>query len=527
MSRVDDIFPFPSFREYQRGALVDAIDALEDGKNVILDLPTGIGKSPILVALGRWAGDAWYTTPQRELRQQLREDPDLKKHYKVLRARKDLMCMETEDPCDECEYYNDPGLSCNESGRQCTYMSEIGETVVNDIGVLTMSRLLISGQKEFASYLKPRELLMVDEAQSLEDQVASMHASISISPDEMPRDVFGPATENIETPDYDGDDPDLVLTAEEIWTEIKTIRDRINGYIDHNENDPEKTDEVRNCKAVSSQLGHFFKEHQEDRTWVVNVDEETWDDCTAIELKPVEVDWFLNRFFWTQGEQIVLSSATIPYRENEEQWLDQLGLDPDSFEIIRRPSPFPPTNRMVHTRWELGKMSQEEDEIWDRVMDSVAGIAHKHEGQKGLIHTASYDRAQRIVEESDEWDELRDNVMADESGESLVEEWQERPEDIMCSPAMTEGVDLAGDKCEWQILMKVPYPHPSDARVQYMLQNDRWYWYMQKGAVSVLQSVGRAVRSREDEADFYVLDGSFEDVRGSVKFPEWFTEAIS
>ena len=520
----EQYFPFPSYREYQKESLEEALYYLGEGKNVILDLPTGIGKSPILVALARAAGDAYYTTPQRELRLQLKQDDVLRDYFKVLEARADLVCSETGDPCDECDFYTEPGLTCNDSDNDCTYMHEIGETVVNDIAVLTMSRLLISGQKEFTSYLNPRDLLLVDEAHSLEDQTAGMHANIKINTDTIPDEIFRPVLEDLESPDYEGDEPDPVLTNEEIHDEINAIRDRINAFVDHNEGDPEYAMDIRDCKALMSNMKHFFEEIRDDKEWVVNVLDD--EDPTGIEIKPTSVDTFLRRYFWSQGDQIVLASATIPYRGHEDRWLDQLGLDPDTFEIIRYPSPFPPLNRQIHTRAEIGKMSQHEEDLWGKALQELNQLADKHAGTNGLIHTASYDRAEQLVEDSYDWDHLNGNIIADESGESKVEEWQLSNCDILASPSLTEGVDLEGDRCRWQVLLKVPYPHPSDARVQYMLQNDRWHWYMQKGAVSIQQSVGRAVRSKEDKADFYVFDSSFEDVRRSVTFPDWFAESI-
>ena len=517
-----DLFPFSSFRKYQEDALQDALEAIRNGKNIILDLPTGIGKSPINIALCNDVDSAYYTTPQRELRLQLRQDDDLSDDYHVLQARGDYVCDETGEKCDKCYYYTDIGETCNEAGRACTYMDEIVNIIRSDTGVLTMSRLLISGQKKYNSFLKPRELMIVDEAQSLEDQVAGMHANVEIrSGKTVPGVILEPVIDEIEQPEASEEDEDKpVLMADEIMSEISTIRTRLSGYIDHHGGDPNKVNEVLECKNIQSKLSYFYKEIDEDRDWVVNV----YND--GIELKPMRVDKFLRHYFWSQANQIVLSTATVPYRGDEERWLSQLGLNADNFEVISYPSPFPELNRLVHTRHEIGKMSQKEDEVWDTMMSRLNELSGKHQGQKGLIHTASYGRAHKLVESAKSYHDLDGNIMADRQGESTIEEWQNSDIDIMCSPSMTEGISLDGEKCEWQVLLKVPYPHPDDARVRKMLQDDRWYWYNQKAGVKVLQSVGRAVRSKDDKANFYVFDSSFEDVRRSVTFPEWFEEAI-
>ena len=97
---------------------------------------------------------------------------------------------------------------------------------------------------------------------------------------------------------------------------------------------------------------------------------------------------------------------------------------------------------------------------------------------------------------------------------------------------MMEGVDLEGDMCRWQALLKVPYPNMGDSRVDYLMDANTgygkdWQWYNENTAQSVVQSVGRAVRSKDDYADYYVLDKSFNSIRNSVAFPAWFEQAIT
>lgn len=70
---------------------------------MIMNLPTGVGKSPINTALARQAGSAFMTTPQKNLRQQLEDNSVLNRHYETLRARADYMCPAGAD--DYCTYY--------------------------------------------------------------------------------------------------------------------------------------------------------------------------------------------------------------------------------------------------------------------------------------------------------------------------------------------------------------------------------------------------------------------------------------
>jgi Rad3-related DNA helicase len=74
--------------------------------------------------------------------------------------------------------------------------------------------------------------------------------------------------------------------------------------------------------------------------------------------------------------------------------------------------------------------------------------------------------------------------------------------------------------------VKVPYPNPTNARVNARLEEpDGDQWYYETTAQSIIQAVGRGVRHVKDYCTFYVLDGSYDDVRRKVSFPEWFLDA--
>lgn len=110
----------------------------------------------------------------------------------------------------------------------------------------------------------------------------------------------------------------------------------------------------------------------------------------------------------------------------------------------------------------------------------------------------------------------------------VIDEWQESDDlHMLLSPRMMEGVDLHGDMCRWQVLVKTPYMPAGDARVDYLLNemND-WRWYKETAAQRTIQAAGRAVRSKDDYARYYVLDEAIENVLTPKIMPEWFAEAM-
>jgi len=140
----DELFPFPGYRDGQGEALHEALEALyiNGCQNVVLDLPTGVGKSPLNVTVAAVSsylarnqqdieerfdvslnlnrGKDFYTTPQKSLRDQLANDSDINDAMSMLKARADYTCGATGEPCDTCPVKSDPERSClDEPG--CTY----------------------------------------------------------------------------------------------------------------------------------------------------------------------------------------------------------------------------------------------------------------------------------------------------------------------------------------------------------------------------------------------------------------------
>lgn len=263
--------------------------------------------------------------------------------------------------------------------------------------------------------------------------------------------------------------------------------------------------------------------------WVVSVDRrertEGQRDVYAVEFKPVEVDRFLKNHVWSRADKVVLSTATLPFRNDPSKWLRRLGLEPDTAEVVSADMPFPVENRQVYLGDAVGELSSGGfNRQFDEIVWTLGELCDHHDGANGLVHTVSYDRAARLA------DALGDRALAhsrETDGKVALAEWQAADDTpILCTPSMMDGVDLVGDKCRWQALAKVPYPNLGDQRVD-CLVNERgeWDWYNDVTTRRLIQSVGRAVRSADDFAAYHVLDECFGDVI-TDRAPGWFLDAI-
>jgi Rad3-related DNA helicase len=160
-----------------------------------------------------------------------------------------------------------------------------------------------------------------------------------------------------------------------------------------------------------------------------------------------------------------------------------------------------------------------------KVVKILDQIIKKHKGQRGIIHTGSYQFTNYIKQHSMHTFRLMDYAGSKEKAETL--EMFERKEDaVIMGPSLLEGLDLKDGMSRFQIFFKVPYPSLADPLIKAKLNvsND---WYNWKTGVSVMQGVGRSVRSEDDWAITYVIDASFMSLINKPDFfPPSFKERI-
>lgn len=528
-SVVQRLFPHDSFREGQYQTIEAIIKALYDEgySNVVLDAPTGSGKTALLTTALRYASDGFFSTPQRRLREQIQNDEALDPYIESLKARRDYRCKVSGKNCEKCPVYTSSDQSCSSQGPECSYWSRKMQVMNSDIAVLTFAFLIIDGNipemnGDTRVSFGNREVLALDEAHNLAQQVEELHAGFKISPYSLPNDVFDGVTRSA---------PRDASTYDDVKEEVNQVLARCLEYI--GETPPmDMTPGQKQCQSIADKIKWM---HDDDGAWVSEVDStfHRGDHKKVIKLTPVHVGGFLRNFVWNRAEKRIISTATLPYRDNPSIWLQKVGLDPDDTKVINVGMKFPVENRPIHTDCMVASMSSGGfDKNIGRVLDKMNEIAKRHRKSKGLVHTASYSRAEKIHDEvtDDEYPYLHDNMYVherDRDADVQIEEWQNSDYDMMLSPAMSEGVDLVEDMCRYQILAKVPYPSQG-SRLEYVLDNCEWGWaeLQERTLIRVVQSYGRAVRSKQDRAEFYVLDSSLNKLLQRRQAPEWFLNAM-
>ena len=108
----------------------------------------------------------------------------------------------------------------------------------------------------------------------------------------------------------------------------------------------------------------------------------------------------------------------------------------------------------------------------------------------------------------------------------MIELFKKKKDAVLMGPSLLEGLDLKDDISRFQIFFKVPYPNLNEPLIKAKLNTSN-EWYDWKTGISIMQGVGRSVRSESDWAITYILDASFKNlINKKGFFPPSFLERI-
>jgi Rad3-related DNA helicase len=193
-------------------------------------------------------------------------------------------------------------------------------------------------------------------------------------------------------------------------------------------------------------------------------------------------------------------------------------------------STFPVANRPVHMTF-AGSMGRKSvDETLPFLLRKIELIANHHAHERGIIHSHTYKIGKAIYEHMLQGPH-RDRVIfathANARNAALAKHINSDKPCILISPSMSEGFSFDDDLARWQILAKCPYINLGDPQVMAKKEQDP-DWYVLQTVSTLLQSLGRIVRSDTDYGSSYILDSDFERLFDKNRhfFPKWLTAAF-
>jgi Rad3-related DNA helicase len=581
LEEINQRFPMAEYREGQKEAIEFAAKSFNSGKRiVIIEAPTGSGKSAVAMTLADMVYEAYYLTITKVLQDQLTRDFGEGSGYHdpiiELKGRNAYPCTYWDrygqslvtkklwSQSDLTEYKNKHN-NCADGFCRTKWNQEPGKKIrkhkckkcfpMHQNSTMPLKVPLPPGElsclpqgvdystcpyyeqvfqailnrkcvMNFSSFLfqtsltprfdTPRDLMIIDECHNVEPILLDF---VSLTINDLKLQEHG-----IFLPELESADAYAVFFQD---TKIeRTLIDVIRQA--QADEDNRMVDELsRTLKKYQMFMEHVTSTGAE---WVCEYEERKSGSSThrSVTLRPVYAMNFPQDLLFRFANKILMMSATV---------LDvgvmcrSLGLDRSEVASFRLKNRFPVENRPIYLD-RVAKMTggkNKMNEWMPAVVERVDDIMAKYPADHGIIHTHNFAIMDNILTKCNKVTKRRlihQRKFNDKA--ELLEHHSRTPGSVIIAPAMHEGIDLAGDLSRFQIICKVPYPNFFDnEQLARRIEIDRKY-YEWLTALRLVQAYGRSVRSPDDYADTFILDEAIDRFIKVTKrmLPDWFLEAI-
>lgn len=492
-----DLYDLPEWvreiRPHQQDAVEQILEGFKTNDLVILDAPTGSGKT-LIAELVRQRLDPQHTSyvcSSKTLQDQFVDDFD---YSNVVKGRDNYPTGQRGKTTGDCQ---GQGCSLCPSMAACPYQRAKSIAEASRLACLNSSFQLY--QANYGSGFKNRDFVIFDEVDTLEAQLMGFV------------EVYIPAKAATF----------LGMKIPRAGTHLKTIRKWLGDWL-----------------TAAGQHARTLEEGKEKRTWdgriksvqhlVRNWNPDNWvrqPHGSALVLKPVEVGSYGEKIIWNKGDKFLLMSATVI---SPDMLVRDLGWQ-RGYSYVSTPMTFPVENRLIHAKRNGIDMShKKKDESWPKVVDEIERIVAQHPGERVLVHTVSYELTRFIVNHLDGRGQQVHHYLDATQRERALTDFR-KDGGILLAPSMDRGVDFAHDDARVVIVPKVPFPNLSDRQISTRLHAPGGQgWYSVQTVRTLVQMTGRGVRSKEDWATTYILDSQFKRIYGQNRklFPSWWREAV-
>ena len=494
---------FTAFRPAQAEALEYAVYKTTR-RFTALGLPTGAGKSLVAVAIAKALGvKAVYLTASRALQDQVARE-FASSGMVDARGRSNYQCgqMYHERRSPSCEYGNQHDCSLAHSDR-CPHDAAMARAEQSDLVVTNYANWLYKrkyNRNAFASEGRPVELLICDEAGEIPELVSDfVSIKIAHADEELP---IGP-------PARGQTDLDSGIMPYAVWTtwaverlsealkQIARLRESYRSVADAMKDDRYGylKELVVTCERIPTL----------DSNWVWEVDRQ------GVKFQPI---WpgQESRVLWSGIGRVILMSATLrPYT------LALCGVPKDDYDFREWPAVFRPQLGPVYHLPTVKLTWRSTDEDYKQVVERLDSILDARADRKGIVHTVSYSRARRVLDAS----RHRARFIYNETGgtaNAANERFRNgQPDGVLVSPSFSTGFDFPGEACEFQVILKVPFP---DTTSRVMTERCKVGDYRMYTAIQdLVQMCGRGLRYETDRCEQFILDDGVRWAAGGPRNP--------
>ncbi len=512
---------------------------LENKKYIMVDAPVGSGKSYYSVMFMDWYKKHYDISAQFDiltnskiLQEQYTKDFDFmnslwgKNSYKCDKYDTDCgtgmeFCKIQNNKCDKCPY------------AIAKYKFEKGDVALSNFHLFLTYRIYMP-----QAWKRSARVLIIDEAHDF-DNVFCDFITTKISRPLLRRNGFTDEDADMAINVFGGDpetlelDQFVTILTEDFLPIAKTVLNRL-------VKEAEETKSMSVINTINSLNNHMYKwlalKEEYDGlpdNWILEAEWQYIKDKKSNKVKEKYIEFtaqpvwaypYLADKVWDFYDHIIFMSGTIL---NKEMFEKMNGLNPELTAYMQLDSTFPVENRPIYFFKNIGKQTYATKEIvFSKQKPVIQQILKKYKNKKGIIHTANYE-LQRWVNEQVE---AGDRLLAHDSSnraEILNQHYNSPHPTVLVSPSMMVGVDLKDDFSRHQTIIKVPYPNLKSKKIKKRMDTMKGF-YEYRTAQDIQQAYGRSIRSEEDTADTYILDGCFTNLlKYSRKyFLDWVIDAI-
>jgi Rad3-related DNA helicase len=528
-----------------RPAQIEVLDFIERSvlageRNIIIQAPTGVGKSYIAKAVCDWASSSYICTSTKQLQDQYLTDFT---SLSAVKGRSNFPCVHRAGAsfCDEgtctsgssnfkcshgltiepnnhfaAESASKGSLYWRTSEERCCYFENKINGMNASTTVQNYTYMLYEhyGPKDFFC----RSVIIFDECHNIEKELLNFlcltlsKASVNLvntyllklncTPIEFVS--FKEIEESTKDMKYGDINLYWISFLTDLQEQLKIILTKFNTL-------GGSSKDYRQLEALSDKVPvvlSLLKDRVDN--WIIDEKEDYMHNLSSVLFKPLMVYSYVEKCLCCMGAVRVFMSATIL---DPAYFAATLGLDSYVYKEI--PPVFTPAQNKLYSMhfadFSYSKLKQlnasEEKNFFEQVVQKIDSILEQHINEKGLIHCGTYELQDYIRSYSKYSSRLIFPTAVDKV--YLLRTHKTLSNSVVCSPSITEGVDFKNDLSRFQIIVKLPYLDLDDLQTKQRMKIDPDF-YPYNTAKTLIQELGRSVRNDKDWCVSYILDSRFD-----------------
>lgn len=515
LTQIKKYFPFKTPRQGQLELIKQIIDGFNSGKkHIILNAPTGWGKSVIAYTVGKYFGGCYILTSQKCLQEQYYSDLQIP----FVMGRSNYICKRNKNlTCEFGVCKRKPESFCVD----CPYLLNKDNALNSEIGDLNYSYFLTLAASLNAEVPR-KKLLVCDECHNLESELINM-CSLKISEKLLVYlGIF------VSLPDKSSDYNDKISwllnrVAPKLREQKIYFKGRVEAFkaFKISREYKQMISKYFSVMKLLSAISEIEKQNNLKSKLII-----TRSSDDILEYKLLFANHLFNEYISNNADYILHMSATI---FSKTEYCKSLGINQSDALYIETESFFPLENRIIHYD-PIGSLSYKNKfTTIPKLLTKIDQLLNYYKDVKGIIHTGNYEIAEIII----------DNLSSSKNGNRLLMPRGENRQEILnefynsnfpcvlISPSLTEGLDLKDDLSRFCIICKVPYASLADTWTKERL-NLNPNWYLNNTAQILVQMTGRSIRSETDFCNTYILDSDFLQFasRAINILPKWWKDSV-